>query len=589
MNLNKIFFGIICAFALLLSSCMDFLKEEPRSSLRSEDYFSSFTLSQAAVNSLYRYGPNNWSNTGSFAGSHLMLGGWSSGLFDNPVYKGQETFVRDAQEFTMNESNMDNKFRTMFVEPFIAINRANLIINTLPDIDLIATRMTEVQRDRLIAEARFFRAQHYFWLVRHWGDVPLMLTNLNAADDLTAPRVSTKRIYDEVIIPDLLAAVETLEVESQYGYGMRITAPIASAYLIDAYVQMAGYPLQDASKWALAAAEAKKFLPGGMYAAHHQLLANIDDQEQSAYNLLRTVRAQGVVPPRASSSAFTPQLTTRSGGLLRQTCPEFIYVNEFLSGTYNANFSNNAWPVPVGALGVEQSRMAGTNNAYKPTPRMLSMYDPALDLRAQERQFFATYFIITRENHARGDTIMVHGETDTPSPYFYHDHGQIKGATTNSGRHFAIYRLAEMYLFAAEAIARDEGVTPEAVDALASVRARAYEHAGVTKAQIVSELTALSVQDFVEQVWLERYRELVFEFKCWNMIQRTRLYPVTNVMDATVPVGTARFVDITTVGTGFAGTRNFHLNNLLWPIPFSEMQRNPALRPNNPGYEVAIN
>ena len=172
---------------------------------------------------------------------------------------------------------------------------------------------------------------------------------------------------------------------------------------------------------------------------------------------------------------------------------------------------------------------------------------------------------------------------NTPSPYFFYDWGGIK-VENASGRHFAIYRLAEMYLFAAEAIAQAEGVTAQAVTALASIRARAYEYGGVTKDDIVAELSALTKDEFIEQVWLERYRELVFEFKDWNLIQRTRKYPKTNAMDASIPLGTAQFVDITTVGTGFSGTKLFTVDNLLWPIPYTEMERNPNLT-QNPGYE----
>ena len=55
-------------------------------------------------------------------------------------------------------------------------------------------------------------------------------------------------------------------------------------------------------------------------------------------------------------------------------------------------------------------------------------------------------------------------------------------------------------------------------------------------------------------------------------------------MDSSIPVGTAQFVDITTVGTAWSMGVNFSVNNLLWPIPIRQIQRNPALLPNNPGY-----
>ncbi|MDR0796368.1 MAG: RagB/SusD family nutrient uptake outer membrane protein, partial [Tannerella sp.] len=112
--------------------------------------------------------------------------------------------------------------------------------------------------------------------------------------------------------------------------------------------------------------------------------------------------------------------------------------------------------------------------------------------------------------------------------------------------------------------------------------ARAYEFGNVSKETIVAQLKALSKEQFVEQIWLERYRELVFEWKDWNMIQRTRKYPKTNAMDSSIPKGTAQFVDVTTVGPEFT-TKNFTVNNLLWPFPLQQTQRNPNLT-QNPGY-----
>ena len=560
--MKKIYLSMVCVGLLLFSACTDFLKEEPKSSLPAETFFSSLQLAEAAVNNLYRSGStsNGWISPGVYDGNRLMMGGWSSGLFDNTDYKGQEIYIQWAQLLEMTATNMDNRMRSLFEDPYLAIGRANVIINVLPTVDLLATGIDQANMDRLVAEARFFRAQNYLYLVKHFGDVPMVITPQIATDDLNHPKTDVKTIYDQVIIPDLQEAVRVLPVRSQYDNAMRITATIASAVLIDAYVQMAGFPVNDASKWAAAATEAKKFLPGGAYSSHFSLEDNEDFEELSAYNKFRSVMVHTASP----------------GGRRLTSCPEFIYVYEFLVGVNNAGFNANAWPVQVGALGSAECRVTLTNNAYKPMPRYLAMYDAANDLRMQERQYFVNAFDM------RNGDMLDNPEHNTPSPYFFYDWGGVKVENT-SLRHFALYRLAEMYLFAAEAIAQTDGVTEQAIDALATIRARAYEFGDVSKATIVSQLSGLSREQFIEQVWLERYRELVFEFKDWNLIQRTRKYPSTNPMDSSVPVGTAQFVDVTTVGTGFSGSRLFTVNNLVWPFPLTQTQRNPNLT-QNPGY-----
>ena len=565
--MKKICLGMLCVGMFLCSACTDFLKEEPKSSLIAATFFSSNAQAQAAVNRLYRIGAYSSVSTGVYAGNRLMQGGWHAGLFDNLDYKGQEMYIQWAQLLNMTATNVDSRMCDMFENPYTAIGSCNEIIATLEKMteeELLSTGI-KANVKVYLAEAEFFRALNYLFLVRHFGDVPMVITPVVATDDLHVPKTAVKTIYDQVIIPGFRSAIASLPAKNQYDNSMRISAPIASAFLIDALIQMAGFPLNETSKWAEAATEAKKFLSGGAYADIFALEVNEDFGELSAYNKFRSVNVSAASP----------------GGRKLSRCNEFIYVMEYTSGISGAGFGANAWPVQVGALGTSECRVTLTNNAYRPMPRYLNMYDDAKDLRKKDRQFFADYF------DKKDGSILPNPLNNTPTPYFFYDWGAVKGENSNSGRHFALFRLAEIYLLAAEAIAKSEGKTAQAVDALASIRARAYEYGGVTKAQIVTELNALSVDEFVEQVWLESYRELVFEFKQWNMIQRTRKYPKTNAMDSSIPLGTAQFVDVTTVGTGFSGAKLFTVNDLLWPFPLTQMQRNPNLT-QNPGYLLTL-
>jgi hypothetical protein len=57
----------------------------------------------------------------------------------------------------------------------------------------------------MVAEARTLRALYYFYLVRMYGAVP-EITAPPKDLNLQVGRTPAKQIYDEVIIPDLLAA-----------------------------------------------------------------------------------------------------------------------------------------------------------------------------------------------------------------------------------------------------------------------------------------------------------------------------------------------------------------------------------------------
>ena len=79
---------------------------------------------------------------------------------------------------------------------------------------------------------------------------------------------------------------------------------------------------------------------------------------------------------------------------------------------------------------------------------------------------------------------------------------------------------------------------------------------------------------FVEEVWKERNRELIFDFKLWFDMVRTRLYPSGSNGDVT-------FFNL--VGRQNTFGQIFEERHLLLPIADSEMQRNPELV-QNPGY-----
>jgi hypothetical protein len=83
----------------------------------------------------------------------------------------------------------------------------------------------------------------------------------------------------------------------------------------------------------------------------------------------------------------------------------------------------------------------------------------------------------------------------------------------------------------------------------------------------------MSMADFEHEVWIQRYYELCFENKMWFDMLRTRKVhnDVTGNWD--------NFVGHKTVyGATFAE------KNLLFPVPQQEVDVNPNLLPNNPGF-----
>ncbi|MGV3505083.1 MAG: RagB/SusD family nutrient uptake outer membrane protein [Adhaeribacter sp.] len=511
-------------------SCKDFLDEEPRDELSAEQDFGEPAHAFNAVNSLYRNGAPQLFDGAVYSGSEAMIGQYMTGLFDNE-YKGQEVHVQHTQQLTLNGQNLSGYLGGIWDDLYRGIARANNAIKYIP----ATPGLTEAESRQLGAEARFFRALGYYYLVRLFGGVPVITEPYEALENLYVARGSVQEVY-ALIESDLKYAVEEggLAQTSMANNGNRITRGAAATLLAEVYLTMSGFPLQE-NRYADAAAMAKTVIASGVYSLtpHDRNAAGNVVLENSAYNKLR----------RADVSPN-----------------EDIFFHEYTAGIASSAYPQFTYPVAK-PQGVAYTL---TNGAYQPQPQFLWGYDAANDLRAQEKQFFHT-------TYNRG------GESRTfpPTPYMWHDDEALFNSA-NSGKDKAVYRYSDVLLIAAEALARSQGVTPEAAGYLAEVRSRAYWT--TSPLLIQTQLLGLSVQEFVEEVWEERYRELVFEFQTWYDIVRTRKFPLTSP----AANGEITFVDV--IGHTNTWGKTFAEKHLLLPISEAERQRNPQLGPQNPGY-----
>lgn len=530
MKSIHIFLGLLLlSFALTFQSCKDFLTEKPKENMDLGQFYKTASHARSGVNILYNSGLMTFYDAGVYNGATIAWGPYLSGLYDNE-YKGQEVIVQYAQELTISESNIANEMNSLWSSCYTAIARANTALKYIPGIE--DPSFTSGEKENLIAQAKFFRAFNYFHLVKFYGDIPLITEPYESLDDLYMERDASSKVYAQ-IEKDLKEALPDLSDAAFVNNNFRVTKATAETLLANVYLQMSGYPLRS-DHYAEAATAARNIISAGK----HKLTDHIDHAEKSAYNILRT----------------------------EDNLTEYVFSRERSASI--SDFQNRwvqlSFPVYAAAWGTFKYTL--TNNAIRPVPTLIDVYDPVNDLRIKERQFYFTEY---------EDQNGVISHFEQPSPWFYLDE-EAMFETGISGKDFPIYRYAEVLLIAAEAIAQSEGVTPEAVNYLADVRQRAYT--SMSRSQIITQLSAFSKEEFIEQVWAERIREFSLEMKIWDDIQRTRKYPSTSSSNK----GVVSFVDV--IGTQNPWGATFEEKHLLWPISEQELQRNPQLEP-NPGYK----
>ena len=513
------------------SACSDFLDEQPKSSMSTSQYFTSPDHARSTVNALYRRGAPEFNNApDAYLGTVAMYGGYTSGLFES-TGAGGGSEIGYVKALTLNSKNIAQLIDKIWDPCYNAISRANTAIKYVPT----TPDLSDAEKKSLLAQALFFRAYNYFALVKTFGDVPLILEPYESLDNLYLSRTPSAEIYARIETDLKEAIAGGLNNAAFTDNGFRIGKTTAETLLASVYLQWSGYPLNQ-NRYADAATLAKSVITGGK----HRLMTNDDTDMNSAYNKLRTLDAS----------------------------PEYIYTYEFALGISDASW----WPTYAfytQAAGWGVFKYSIMENVYKVSDAVLNAYEPT-DLRFKERQYFFRSYSYEKD-----------GQTTTVTfPYacnwlYYDEEALLR--TGKGSKDVTLFRYPEVLMIAAEALVKSSGnVGAEAAGYLADVKARASTTK--TRDQIVASLLALSPDAFVREVWAERLREFSLECKVWDDIKRTRMYPKTSAENP----GTVEFVNVVGAVTPLNAT--IRAEHLLWPISDNEIQRNPALLPNNPGY-----
>lgn len=237
----------MAASMLSLTSCGDFLDEDPKGQLNPETFYTIEDDYTAGVNTLYDKvnQTQSWTNP--------MYPQWQGDdITANPGSNKQACAALDAFD-----SDGANKGVTeAWTQHYAVIKTANLIIEgseKFPgDKSKIATAL---------GNAHFWRAYSYYYLVRVFGKLPIITkTNIEQFD---AQPSEIEKVY-ELIVQDLKDAINELptgydkEPARLFGVDVWATKQAAQSTLAAVYMSMAGYPLNKGTEYYKLAAELAK-------------------------------------------------------------------------------------------------------------------------------------------------------------------------------------------------------------------------------------------------------------------------------------------------------------------------------------------
>ncbi len=252
--MKKLIIFLFCSILLVGTGCKKgFLDEEIRGKVTGVNVLTTQTGLESALTGAYYFDIAPGSEGAGWGppflhseGACVTMGGDDMTCLPG----GNKGDFKEFDTFTTTSGN--TRALKFYTGCYKAINGANNVINNYQ------TTVGDPATIRIIAgEAYFLRAIAYYWLVRIYGAIPLLTSAEFSLDLLNIEKSDPKEIY-ELIEADLLQSEQMLS-NTKRDVG-RPNIGSAKAFLADVYLTEGGWPIKDASKYALAAAKAKEVI-----------------------------------------------------------------------------------------------------------------------------------------------------------------------------------------------------------------------------------------------------------------------------------------------------------------------------------------
>ncbi|MDR3217949.1 MAG: RagB/SusD family nutrient uptake outer membrane protein [Dysgonamonadaceae bacterium] len=474
--------------ALCLVSCEDFLDRPTEDGYNVDNFYLTDEQCFQAVNPLYS---SPWYD---FQRCFISIGEVMAGN----VYKG-------GSYMNLNTSNTDGDLAKMS-NSFWSVNAyANGVIE---NINMKASpNVSETAKNTVKGEALVWKAMAYFYLVRIFGEVPIVHNNsaeISAGGYNDRYKATIPNVYDYIILT-LEKAIEWLPAKNDLG---RIDKYTAYALLSKVYLTKSGFGMsgsRNAEDLKLAAEYAKKVIDE----SGRNLLA-----EYSDIFLLKNNKNEECLLSWHWKSGRDP----------------WTMQSTFQSDLAVSNFSEFAdtWGGWVGpsvdlqdAFGENALQLSPRNNSDKRRKATMMMYGDHYDQFWQDKGGFDwTAYVVNerQEVNSVGANVVKHLVGNN------NDHIVGNGESMYNmanGLSTHLLRLAEVYLIYAEAVIGNNGSTsdPSALDAYNKVLLRARP--------LSAPVTGITWED----VWKQRRLELATEGDRWYDYVRWHYYEPQKAID----------------------------------------------------------
>ena len=183
--MKSIKYSILLWSVVWATSC-DVLNQEPVSEIASVNFFQTASDAEAAIVGCY----DGFQGNGFVSMLYVL----------QPIVASDETYPSRGGNYTRintfevnaNQGDINNLWQVVYS----GVHRCNDVLANVPG---ITDPAIEDDRDRILGEAYFLRAYHFWHLTRWWGKIPLPLQVTTSAEGLDLPREERSVVYDQII------------------------------------------------------------------------------------------------------------------------------------------------------------------------------------------------------------------------------------------------------------------------------------------------------------------------------------------------------------------------------------------------------
>lgn len=563
---------------MTLGSCDSILDKDPQDSFTNNNFWTSESNVSGYANAFYEefvgYGNGN-----------------GSGLFYYKTLSDDQAGNSFADWPNLNVPATDSNWKSCWEE----IRRACIMMEKIPGVEA----MSETSKNHWTGVARMMRAWEYYHLVRMFGDVPWVDKSLNITDNgvLYGKREKRDAIMDKVLEDINFACSNMLK-------GSNVTFSVDMANAIKAEIclyegtfrkyrkaadKQDAPDVAGAKKHLTEAKAACKVIMGKGYQLNGSYQGNYNSTDLSKNKEMILYKAYKQSLLTHSLIAYVCS-STQISGMTKDAFEAYLFTDGKPLGLTDKNQSDLPTEEIVNA----------TTSRYS-IKELLKIRDKRLSETIDEYVFY----------NGRGYTRYNVGMESTSSTGYgvcKYDNSTIPVAFRNQTNanytHCPLFWLSVIYLQYAEASAELADIGGEAItqtdldNSINELRGRA----GLPDLKLDPGFTdpknTIGISNLLWEIRRERRCELMFDnwTRYWDLIRWHQLDKLDSKKNPDILLGANATADkeiknntkVKLVGNYLDGskdkTRTFDTKYYLYPIPSGQIDLNPALAPNNPGW-----